>query len=81
MREVDSQPRSVHLVLGTLPDTDGRTPLTRLMIGIGNNFRRDDGVGLAVADEVAKRGLAGVRVMTAIGEPGAILDAWTGAPK
>jgi len=48
-------------------------------IGIGNRFRRDDGVGLTVADEIAKRGLADVRVMTAIGEPGAILDAWTGA--
>src|SRR6185312_11992388 len=42
-------------------------------IGIGNSFRRDDGVGLAVADEIAKRGLADVRVVTAIGEPGAIL--------
>ncbi len=49
------------------------------MIGIGNSYRRDDGVGLAVADEIAKRGLPGVRVLTAIGEPGAILDAWTGA--
>jgi hydrogenase maturation protease len=52
--------------------------LSRLVIGIGNSFRRDDGVGLAVADEIAKRGLPGVRVMTAIGEPGAILDAWSG---
>jgi hydrogenase maturation protease len=53
--------------------------LSRLVIGIGNSFRRDDGVGLAVADEIAKRGLSGVRVVTAIGEPGAILDAWSGA--
>ena len=50
-----------------------------VVIGIGNSFRRDDGVGLAVADEIAKRGLADVRVVTAIGEPRAILDAWTGA--
>ena len=50
-----------------------------VVIGIGNSFRGDDGVGLAVADEIAKRGLADVRVVTAIGEPGAILDAWTGA--
>jgi hydrogenase maturation protease len=52
--------------------------LSRLVIGIGNSYRRDDGVGLAVADEIAKRGLPDVRVVTAIGEPGAILDAWTG---
>jgi hydrogenase maturation protease len=70
----------MHLVLGALPDPDNRTSLKRLVIGIGNSYRRDDGVGLAVADEIAERGLPGVRVMTAIGEPGAILDAWTGAP-
>ena len=50
-----------------------------VVIGIGNSFRRDDGVGLAVAEEVAKRGVPGVRVVTAIGEPGAILEAWSGA--
>ncbi len=49
------------------------------MIGIGNSFRRDDGVGLAVASEIAKLGLAGVEVLTAIGEPGVILDAWADA--
>jgi hydrogenase maturation protease len=40
-----------------------------VVIGIGNDFRRDDGVGLAVAEELAKRNLPGVRVVTAIGEP------------
>ena len=40
-----------------------------VVIRIGNSFRRDDGVGLAVADEVAKRGVPGVRVVTASGEP------------
>jgi hydrogenase maturation protease len=49
-----------------------------LVIGIGNGFRRDDGVGLAVATEIASRRLPGVRVLTAIGEPGSILEAWTG---
>jgi hydrogenase maturation protease len=50
-----------------------------VVIGIGNEFRRDDGVGPVVADELATRNIPGVRAMTAIGEPGAILDAWTGA--
>ena len=50
-----------------------------LVIGIGNDFRRDDGVGFAVAAEIAKRRPAGVRVMTAIGEPASILEAWTDA--
>jgi hydrogenase maturation protease len=52
---------------------------SRVVIGIGNEYRRDDGVGLTVAEEIAKRDLPGLRVLTAIGEPGAILDAWTGA--
>jgi hydrogenase maturation protease len=50
-----------------------------IVIGIGNSFRRDDGVGLAVAQEVARRRPPGVRVITATGEPGGLLDAWTGA--
>jgi hydrogenase maturation protease len=49
-----------------------------LVIGIGNDFRRDDGVGLAVAAEIAERPLTGVRVMTAIGEPASILEASSG---
>ncbi|MGX9791166.1 hydrogenase maturation protease [Mycobacterium sp. MMS18-G62] len=53
---------------------------TAVVIGIGNSFRRDDGVGLVVAEEVAHRGLPDVRVVTAIGEPTAILEAWCDAP-
>lgn len=49
------------------------------VIGIGNEFRNDDGVGLAVAKEIERLELPGVRVITAIGEPGAILEAWAGA--
>lgn len=49
-----------------------------LVVGLGNAFRCDDGVGLAVAAEVARRHVAGVRVITDVGEPGSILDAWTG---
>jgi len=54
--------------------------VTRLLIGIGNSFRRDDGVGPAVAGEIAKMGLADVRVLTSAGEPGELLDAWDGVP-
>ncbi len=51
----------------------------RVLIGVGNSFRRDDGVGIAVVEEIGRCGLAGVSVVTAIGEPAAMLDAWTGA--
>lgn len=50
-----------------------------LVIGIGNAFRRDDGVGPAVCAEIARQHIPGVRVMTEIGDPGTMLDAWTGA--
>jgi hydrogenase maturation protease len=54
------------------------TPNT-IVIGIGNDFRRDDGVGIAVAQRIAERHLPGVRVVTGISEPTALLEAWTGA--
>jgi hydrogenase maturation protease len=53
----------------------------KVVIGIGNSYRRDDGVGLEVIAELAKHDLADVRLMTAIGEPGAILEAWTGTAR
>ena len=49
------------------------------VIGIGNPYRRDDGVGPAVAAAVAALGRRGVRVVTCAAEPTAILDAWAGA--
>lgn len=53
--------------------------MTVVVIGFGNEHRRDDGVGPAVADRVAALGLAGVRVCSCPAEPTAILDAWDGA--
>jgi hydrogenase maturation protease len=49
-----------------------------VVIGIGNDFRRDDGVGLAVAQQIAERDLPGVRVVSGTGEPAALLEAWSG---
>ena len=51
-----------------------------LVIDIGNDFRRDDGVGLAAAAEIANRGLFGVHAISTIGEPGSILEGWAGVP-
>lgn len=50
-----------------------------IVIGVGNSFRRDDGVGLIVADGVARHNIAGLQVITTTGEPGALLDAWADA--
>lgn len=66
-------------MLGALPHANNGGTLTRrIVIGIGNRYRRDDGVGIVVADEVARQNPPGVRVITAIGEPGALLEAWSG---
>ena len=47
-----------------------------VVIGIGNAFRRDDGIGPAVAAQLAARGVSAV---TCAAEPTAILDAWAGS--
>lgn len=53
--------------------------MRRVVIGVGNPSRRDDGVGPAVAARIAGRELPGVRVMQCPAEPTALLDAWEGA--
>lgn len=50
-----------------------------VVIGVGNTFRRDDGVGPAVAAAIDERGLPGVWARTDIADPVALLDAWSGA--
>lgn len=69
----------MHLVRHSLPDPDRHAALTRaVVIGLGNAFRRDDGVGPAVAAAVEAMRLPGVRVVCPA-ETTAILDAWDGA--
>ena len=50
-----------------------------LVIGIGNEYRRDDGVGLVVARRVLAEAPEGVDVREESGEGVALMDAWTGA--
>jgi hydrogenase maturation protease len=52
-----------------------------IVIGIGNDFRRDDGVGVTVAQRIAERNLPGVRVVSGISEPAALLEVWSGAAR
>ncbi|MBJ7338151.1 MAG: hydrogenase maturation protease [Mycolicibacterium sp.] len=47
---------------------------------MGNHYRRDDGVGLAVAAVLAAEAGPGVRIVTDVGDPCRVLDAWDGAP-
>ena len=50
-----------------------------VVIGIGNPFRNDDGIGPAVAAQIEERRLPGVRVVMSDGEPAGLLEAWDGA--
>lgn len=54
---------------------------TAVVIGIGNSFRRDDGVGPVVAERIGRCGLPGVCVLTVTGEPAALLEAWSGTAR
>jgi hydrogenase maturation protease len=47
-----------------------------LVIGVGNEFRRDDAAGLLVAREIAKRSKPNVVVREESGEGAALLEAW-----
>lgn len=50
-----------------------------VVIGVGNTFRRDDGIGPAVAAAVEQRRPPGVRVLSCAGEMTQIMDGWEGA--
>jgi hydrogenase maturation protease len=49
------------------------------VIGIGNEFRRDDGVGLAVARGLTARAAGRLDVIEHSGDGASLLDAWEGA--
>jgi len=51
---------------------------TVVVIGIGNEWRHDDGAGLAVARELRERGGSGARVLEQDGDLNALLDALEG---
>ncbi len=50
--------------------------MKRLLIGIGNPFRRDDGVGIQIAEKVRALQLEGVEVHTLSGEGTALMESW-----
>jgi hydrogenase maturation protease len=51
----------------------------RVVVGVGNAYRGDDAVGLAVAERVRERAPTDVRVVDCEQEPSRLLDAWGGA--
>jgi hydrogenase maturation protease len=52
-----------------------------VVIAVGNEYRRDDGVGPAVLCELARQALPeGVGLVLSDGEPTQLFDAWAGLP-
>jgi hydrogenase maturation protease len=63
----------------SLSEPNTRQEHTVRIIGIGNDCRGDDGVGLVVARLLAARALAGVEVLEQTGDGAALLELWRGA--
>jgi len=55
----------------------GRAPV--VVIGVGNEYRRDDGAGPAVVGRLRGRVPSGVELVITDGEPTRLIEAWTGA--
>ena len=49
-----------------------------VVIGVGNEYRRDDGAGLAVVSSLRDRVPPGVELVLTDGEPTRLIEAWTG---
>jgi len=50
-----------------------------VVIGVGNEFRRDDGAGPAVVTRLRDLAPDGVRLVITDGEPTRLIDAWAGS--
>jgi hydrogenase maturation protease len=50
-----------------------------VIIGVGNEFRRDDGAGPQVVARLRGRVPDGVQLMVSDGEPAGLIEAWHGA--
>jgi hydrogenase maturation protease len=62
-------------------DPGGRgTPIRRVVvIGIGNEYRRDDGIGPAILARLPGRAAASVHLVLSDGDPARMIEAWAGA--
>jgi hydrogenase maturation protease len=50
-----------------------------LLVGVGNEFRTDDGLGIFIAREVKRRAIADVEVVEHGGEGTSLIETWRGA--
>src|SRR6266699_1849105 len=55
-------------------------PSPILVIGIGNEYRSDDGVGLVVARGLRAKNLPGMLIIESSGDGAALMETWKAAP-
>jgi hydrogenase maturation protease len=53
--------------------------LSIVVIGVGNEYRHDDAVGIMIARHIKKEAPDSIRVVESDGEPTALMDAWEDA--
>ncbi len=51
-----------------------------MVIGVGNEYRRDDGIGPALIAALEDRWLPDVKLLVSDGEPARLIDDWAGVP-
>jgi hydrogenase maturation protease len=61
------------------PTGAGDNPTGIVIIGVGNELRSDDALGILIARELRWHVPPGVRVLEASGEGAALIDLWAGA--
>jgi len=61
-----------------LPPSECSPKSDVLIIGIGNELRGDDGLGLHVARELRKHGMQGTTIIESSGEGADLIQSWTG---
>jgi hydrogenase maturation protease len=49
-----------------------------LLIGVGNEYRSDDGLGIYAAREIGRREIPGIAIIEQTGEGAVLMDAWQG---
>jgi len=60
-------------------DMSGLSPV--LVIGVGNDYRSDDGVGLAVVRTLKERALPGILCLESDGDGTTLIDTWSHASR
>jgi hydrogenase maturation protease len=63
----------------TWREAGGGNKAAAVVIGVGNEFRRDDGVGPAVLGRLRGAVPGFVRLVASDGEPASMIEAWAGA--